>query len=115
MSERPFEQQTPLERTIRAYLWAPTDKLSRATQSLPLHVRRKEYKAAAACQESIRRAEEEIKTWTDLLHLYEQERSITLKVDSGADSEKARTTEGTTQVVGEVVPEAGIEPATKGL
>ena len=37
------------------------------------------------------------------------------KVDSGVDSEKNRTTEGTTQVVGEMVPEAGIEPATKGL
>ena len=37
------------------------------------------------------------------------------KVDSGRDSEENRATEEPTQVVVEVVPEAGIEPATKGL
>ena len=37
------------------------------------------------------------------------------QMDSGLDSEKNRTTSETTQVVGGVVPEAGIEPATKGL
>lgn len=75
MIERPFDQQTTLEKTLRAYLWTPTDVLQRAKESFPQHVRRKEYRQAAECQERMRLAEHEIAMWTELLNLYENERA----------------------------------------
>lgn len=71
---RPFDDQTPLERVLRAHLWTPTDKLRRAEEKLPLHVRRKEYREAAECQMAIIKARSDIKDWTHILELYEAER-----------------------------------------
>ena len=71
---RPFEEQTALERTLRAHLWQPTDRLKRALESLPGHVRKKEYREAGDCQTAIRNAESEIKKWEHILALYEAER-----------------------------------------
>jgi hypothetical protein len=71
---RPFEEQTLLERTLRAHLWQPTDALRRAEENLPKHAKRKEYREAAECQTRIIEAESEIKVWTHLLELYEAER-----------------------------------------
>lgn len=70
---RPFEQQSPLERNLRALLWQPQDQLASATAALPGHVKRKEYRDAANCQDRIHRAQREIAQWTQLLELYEAE------------------------------------------
>ena len=72
-SGRPFEQQTALERMLRALLYQPTERLKRAELALPGHVRRKEYAAASDCQETIRRSKQEIQQWENLLGLYEAE------------------------------------------
>ena len=71
---RPFEEQTALERTIRAKMWQPQDRLKRAGESLAGHVKKKEYQAAADCQSAMRKAASEIAIWEDILNLYEQER-----------------------------------------
>jgi len=71
---RPIEQQTALERTLRATLWIPQDKLRRAESSLVGHVKKKEYQQAADCQAAMRKAVSEIKMWFDILSLYEKER-----------------------------------------
>ncbi len=70
---RPFDQQTALERTLRALLYQPVERLKRAELALPVHVRRKEYAAASDCQETIRRSKQEIQQWENLLRLYEAE------------------------------------------
>lgn len=70
---RPFEQQSTLERTLRAHLWTPTDRLARAREAFPSHVRKKEYQAAADCQTTIRKAEHEIGKWQHLIDLYYEE------------------------------------------
>lgn len=70
---RPFEQQLPLEKTLRAHLYKPTSAHQRAVEDLGKHVRRKEYNDAARCQEIIRRTQLEIQMWNDLLALYESE------------------------------------------
>lgn len=77
---RPHEQQTALEKTLRAYLWTPTDRLERATAALAGHIKRKEYRAAADCQETIRKAQHEIDQWTHLLELYEDALKVVEKV-----------------------------------
>jgi hypothetical protein len=71
---RPHEQQTTLERVLRSHLWEPTDKLRRAEERLPGHVKRKEYREAAECQTTIMKSGREIEVWTYLLKLYEAER-----------------------------------------
>src|SRR5436189_1810652 len=70
---RPFEQQSTLERWIRAALWHPTDALRRAKQTLPGAVKQKNYALAAQCQEIIRASTHEISRWQDFLNLYEAE------------------------------------------
>lgn len=75
MIERSFDQQTTLEKTLRAYLWTPTDRLRRAKTDLSFHTRRREYRMASECQEAIMKAEHEIAMWTELLRLYENERA----------------------------------------
>lgn len=77
---RPHAEQTTLERVLRSHLWIPQDQLARAKESLPRHVKRKEYKEAAACQDRIWKAESEIKDWEYLLELYEQERQCLIKL-----------------------------------
>ena len=72
---RPFNEQTPLEKVLRARLWHPTDALRRATESLPAHVKRKEYREAAYCQDQIIKATREREAWLYLLELYEMERN----------------------------------------
>jgi len=71
---RPFEEQTALERTIRAIMWQSQDRLKRAEASLAGYVKRKEYQAAADCQTAMRKAASEIAIWEEILNLYEQER-----------------------------------------
>lgn len=75
---RPHEEQSSLERTLRSLRWQPADRLERMNRDLPGHVRRKEYRAAADCQDAIRKAEAQIKMWDDLLALYEEERTAWL-------------------------------------
>lgn len=70
---RPFDQQTKLERVLRSHLWAPQDRLERMTANLPKHVKKKEFKEAAECQECIREAESEIEQWEYILRVYEDE------------------------------------------
>lgn len=72
---RPHAAQTELERTLRAHLYHPIDKLARMQRLLPGHVRRKEYRQAAECQDCIREAEKEKAMWEGLLLLYELEHS----------------------------------------
>lgn len=71
---RPFEEQTPLEKTIRAIMWHPEDAVRRCEENLAKHARRKEYRAAADCQDRIRKAKAEIGMWQNILTLYEAER-----------------------------------------
>lgn len=71
---RPHEEQTPLERVLRSHLWYPTDIIARGTKELLKCVKAKEYRQAADWQELMRKAESEIKDWTYVLELYEQER-----------------------------------------
>ena len=71
---RPQEEQTPLERVLRSHLWSPNDILARGKVELPKCVKSKEYRQAADWQELMRKAESDIKDWTYLLELYEQER-----------------------------------------
>lgn len=59
-----------LESTLRALLWKPQDTAVRLREALPGHVRRKEYRLAADCQEAIAKAEREIELWENLLKLY---------------------------------------------
>lgn len=59
-----------LESTLRALLWKPQDTATRLREALPGHVRRKEYRLAADCQEAIVKAEREIEIWENLLKLY---------------------------------------------
>lgn len=90
---RPHAEQTPLERVLRSHLWQPQDQLARAKESLPKHVKRKEYREAADCQDRIWKAESEIKDWEYLLELYEQERkSPNAKLTDAAvsDAEKQK-------------------------
>lgn len=71
---RPFDQQTPLERVLRAALWRPVDALRCAEDNLPKHVKREEYSEAANCQRRISEAKTQIDEWNYLLELYEAER-----------------------------------------
>lgn len=71
--ERTWDQMSSLERTLRSHLYTPTDLKKRAEADLPKHVRRKEYRQAAQCQDSIRKAEQAIAMWQYLIDLYLQE------------------------------------------
>lgn len=71
--QRPWAQMSSLERTLRSHLYTPTDLKKRAEADLPKHVRRKEYREAAQCQDSIRRADRDIAMWQHLIDLYLQE------------------------------------------
>lgn len=73
-SARPFEQQTPLERVLRAHLWQPQDLLKRCEQRLPGLVKTKQYKEAGECQTWISQAKRDIADWEHILSLYESER-----------------------------------------
>jgi len=81
---RPHEEQTPLERVLRCHLWYPNDILARGAKELPKCVKAKEYRQAADWQELMRKAESELKDWTYILELYEQERVIAKLVVSYA-------------------------------
>jgi hypothetical protein len=70
---RTHEQQTTLERTMRAELWRYNDELKRATDQLPVALRHKDYVAAGVCQTHISNATGEIARWLYMLELYEQE------------------------------------------
>ena len=70
---RPFDQQSTLEKCIRAELWHPTDALKRANEALPIAVKEKRYADAALLQTAIRDSERDIKRWTEFLALYEAE------------------------------------------
>ena len=70
---RPFEQQSRLERVLRSFLWHPQDQLKRCQASLPKHVKKKEYKEAGECLDSIRASENQIRQWEYILELYESE------------------------------------------
>jgi len=43
---RPFEEQTTLEKRMRALLWAPTDARNRAVAALPKLIKGGAYKEA---------------------------------------------------------------------
>lgn len=87
---RPFEQQTALERTLRALLWMPQDKLNRAEESLVGHVKKQEYQQAANCQTAIIKATNESKTWEYILSLYEQERPQSQLASSDVQAGESR-------------------------
>ncbi len=72
--ERPFDQQTPLERVLRAHLWHPKDMLERCEKRLPGLVKTKQYKEAGECQAWISQAKRDIADWEHILSLYESER-----------------------------------------
>lgn len=71
---RSFEEQTPLERVLRAHLWQPMDLLRRCQERLPKLVKNKEYKEAGECQAWIIQANRDIEHWENILSLYEAER-----------------------------------------
>ena len=87
---RPHEEQTPLERVLRSHLWYPNDILARGQVEMPKCVKAKEYQEAADWQKLMRKAEREIKDWTYILELYEQERkSPNTRISNSDDTAKA--------------------------
>jgi hypothetical protein len=71
---RPHEEQTTLEIVLRSHLWYPNDIIARGKVELQKCVKAKEYQEAADWEKLISKAEREVKDWTYILELYEQER-----------------------------------------
>ena len=69
-----------MQHLLEVHLWHPMDAIKRAEESLPKHVRRKEYKEAAECQTKIIRAKNEIVQWNELIDVALSERRLLERV-----------------------------------
>ena len=74
---RPFEQQSALERTLRAHLWHPVEFLSNYDKKLKSAVKNGRYQEAVDLQTRASRAKLEVCDWENLLELYEAEFATT--------------------------------------
>lgn len=77
---RPYDDQTPLERTMRAYLHRVREDRNRANREIQGHLKREQYHKAAECVDTIRSSNDAVDIWTELLELYEKEFASTRPV-----------------------------------
>lgn len=72
-SLRPFEEQSDLEKTLRAALYLPTMFLRDVDSRIAKFAKAKNYQAAADLTSQKINAEFEKRKWEDILYLYEKE------------------------------------------